>query len=284
MYKPAKVSEAKEQQQQLSKNPVDDLVLMIRKFESQISMALPKHIHPSRMTRMIISEVRKTPQLAMCDRASFFGAMLTCARLGLEPGGGLGHIYLIPRKNKRLNCMEVQLIIGYQGMVDLVERDGRFNIDASAVFEKDQFTFRKGLNPSLDHYPYGGEDDPGKTIAAYAIARYSDGRQKFRVLTRYEIEKARAASDNSDGKFSPWTNFYGEMAMKTAIRRLFKVLPKNPEDPKMLEVLKLEDASDRMVSQNLKDDCPDEIKNILASKETESESSVKVDKEEEGSS
>ena len=92
-YKPA----AKKQAVSVQTN---DLVGLIQKFEPQIRNALPKHITPERMTRIVMTEVRKNPQLAECDKASFFGAVIQCAQLGLEPGTGLGHAYLLPYRNK----------------------------------------------------------------------------------------------------------------------------------------------------------------------------------------
>lgn len=261
-YVPAK--KAKQQEEQIrngaSADPVGELVLQITKFESEIVKALPQHIDAKRMSRMIITEVRKIPDLAICDRASFFAAMIQCARLGLEPGAGLGYIYLIPRWNNKIGMKEVQIIIGYQGMIDLVERSGRVTIDAQVVYAKDQFRYKLGLKPELEHVPYWGIDDPGDVVGCYAVATYQDGRTKFRVLTRYQIEKAKAASDNGgEGKHSPWQSEYGEMARKTAIRRLFKVLPKNPDDPHLTRVLQLEDAFDKGESQGQILDCPQPI-------------------------
>ena len=155
----------------------NDLVSLIKNYESEIKAALPKHITPERMTRIIMTEVRKTPKLAECDRSSFFGAMIQCVQLGLEPGTGLGHAYLLPYGR------EVQLIVGYQGMIDLAERSGRVTVDAHVIYEKDDFDYSLGLKPHLNHKPYFGTGDAGDVIGSYAVARYSDGRFKFRAIS-----------------------------------------------------------------------------------------------------
>lgn len=219
-YKPA----PKEQAVSVKTN---DLVGLIKKFEPQIRTALPRHITPERMTRIVMTEVRKNPKLAECDRASFFGSVIQCAQLGLEPGTGLGHAYLLPFSNK--GRMEVQLIVGYQGMIDLAERSGKVTIDAHVIYEKDEFEFTLGLDPSIKHVPYFGDGDRGDVKGAYAVARYADGRSKFRVLSRADIDNARASSKSGKSNYSPWATHYDEMARKTAIRRLFKMLPKSPE-------------------------------------------------------
>lgn len=239
-YKPAKRSQA-----QLAQ-PTNDLITMVKSFEGQIKAALPKHITPERMTRIIMTEVRKNPQLAECDRASFFGGVIQCAQLGLEPGSGLGHAYLLPYRNR--GNLEVQLIVGYQGMIDLAERAGKVTIDAHVIHERDDFDFALGLNPHINHKPYFGSEDPGEVIGAYAVARYSDGRVKFRVLSKGEIEKARESSKSGKSNYSPWSSHYAEMARKTAIRRLFKLLPKSPE---LARVQELEDKAEVGESQQL---------------------------------
>lgn len=226
----------------------NDLVGLIKAFEPQIRAALPKHITPERMSRIVMTEVRKNPQLAECDKASFFGSVIQCAQLGLEPGTGLGHAYLLPYRNK--GKMEVQLIVGYQGMIDLAERSGKVTIDAHVVYAKDHFKFTLGLNPTIEHDPYWGDGDRGEVTGAYAVARYADGRHKFRVLSRAEIDAARNASKSGKSSYSPWASHYDEMARKTAVRRLFKMLPKSPESV-MAVAERLESKLDNDESQDL---------------------------------
>ena len=269
-YKPAKRSQAQLAQSQ----PTNDLVTMVKSFEGQIKAALPKHITPERMTRIIMTEVRKNPQLAECDRASFFGGVIQCAQLGLEPGSGLGHAYLLPYRNR--GNLEVQMIVGYQGMIDLAERSGKVTIDAHVIHERDEFDFSLGLHPHIDHKPYFGHEDPGEVIGAYAVARYSDGRVKFRVLSKGEIEKARNSSKSGKSNYSPWSSHYAEMARKTAIRRLFKLLPKSPE---LARVQELEDKAEVGESQQLDIVLKGEESEVLEAPSQEEEEEVKTAEE-----
>ena len=222
--------------------PVDEVVKLLQSFEGQIKLALPKHLTASRMTRVLITEVRKNPKLATCDRASFMGAIITCAQLGLEPGSGLGQVYLIPYGR------EVQMQIGYQGMVELVERDGRVTVTANVVYEKDVFEWEEGTQEFIKHKPHFGKDHPGEVIASYAVARYKDGRVKFRVCPLHEIEKARGNSQS--GAKGPWKTHFSEMARKTAIKRLFKILPKSPEIARAIEI---EEKAEVLDTQGLGD-------------------------------
>ena len=52
--------------------------------KAQISLALPKHMTADRLARIALTEVRKNPKLGNADQASFLGAIMQCAQLGLE--------------------------------------------------------------------------------------------------------------------------------------------------------------------------------------------------------
>ena len=206
-----------------------NLKSLIAKMAPQIARAVPKHIDPERMARIATTAISTTPDLAECSVPSFLGSLLTSAQLGLEPNTPLGHCYLIPRWNKHTRSKEATFLLGYQGMIELVRRSGQVrSLYAHAVFEGDEFQFAYGLDPELKHVPCG-ETDPGKILAVYAVAHLGEGGhdRQFIVLQRRQIDAARARG--GDRKFSPWVSDYQAMAEKTAIRRLFKYLPKTAE-------------------------------------------------------
>ena len=70
----------------------------------------------------------------------------------------------------------------------------------------------------------------GEKIGAYAIAFLRDGGFQYEILGREDIEKVRATSEswkNEEGrKYSPWETWEEEMWKKTALKKLFKLLPK----------------------------------------------------------
>ena len=185
---------------------------------SQMALALPKHMTAERLARIALTEVRKNPQLAKADQASFLGAIMQCAALGLEPGGALGHAYLIPYGR------EVQFIIGYRGMIDLARRSGQIlSIEAHVVHEADSFSCRLGLDPDLQHEPAWDAEDPGELRFVYAVAKLKDGGTQFEVMSRAQIEAIRKRSKASGN--GPWKTDFEAMAKKTVIRQLFKYLP-----------------------------------------------------------
>lgn len=213
------------------------------KIKQQMALALPKHMTADRLARIALTELRKTPKLAQCDQTSFLGAIMQLAALGLEPGGALGHAYLIPfDKNTKVGNSwtkrtEVQLVIGYRGMLDLVRRSGQIvSLEARAVYEADHFEVELGLDSKIVHRPNWTAADRGQLTFVYAVAKLKDGGVQFDVMSRAEIERIRDASQGytaalaSAEKYnkeasSPWIDHFEPMALKTVIRRLFKYLP-----------------------------------------------------------
>ena len=211
-------------------------------FQSQMALALPKSMTSERLTRIVMTECRKTPALLNCNPESFYGAVLQCAQLGLEPGSALGHCYLLPfgngkAKDGRPNC---QLIIGYRGMIDLARRSGQIvSINAYCVHEADEFEYELGLHPDIHHRP-SPLAESGPVTYVYAVAVLKGGGVQFEVMSRAEIEAVRAQS--KAGKSGPWVTHWEEMARKTVIRKLFKYLPVSIEAVRAVEV---DEKSDR---------------------------------------
>lgn len=135
-----------QQQTKVATTKDQALIQFINKpsMKAQLAAALPKHIAPDRMIRIVTTEIRKTPALANCDMQSFIGAVVQCSQLGLEPGSALGHAYLLPFGNGKSKSGQpnVQLIVGYRGMIDLARRSGQIvSISARTVRESDKFHF-----------------------------------------------------------------------------------------------------------------------------------------------
>ena len=222
------------------------------KTKHQLAAALPKHMTADRMARVIMTELRKVPKLAACDPHSFMGAVMMASQVGLEPGGALGHCYLIPFENRRANRVEVQFIMGYRGMLDLARRSGQIiSIEARSVYESDKFHVSFGLEPDLKHEPAWELADRGELRAVYAVAKLKDGGTQFEVMSRADVERVRNESQGyktakrfqKDGVInSPWATHFEEMAKKTVLRRLFKWLPMSIEMAKAVEADERTDA------------------------------------------
>lgn len=224
----------------------------LESYKAEIAKALPRHMTPDRMARIAMTEFRKTPALMKCDPATLFGAVIQCSQLGLEPGGTMGHAYLIPFENRKKGTTDVQFIIGYRGMLDLARRSGQIlSIEARDVCANDKFTFRYGIDSTIEHVP--AEGDRGELTHVYAVAKLRDGGVQFEVLTRHQIEEIRNQSQGYktaikfNNATSPWIAHFTEMARKTAIRRLFKYLPVSIE---IQRAVGLDEAGEAGISQD----------------------------------
>ena len=196
------------------------LAALIERQKPEIARALPKHMDPDRLARIATTVLRQTPQLGAADPASFLGALMTCAQLGLEPGP-LGHAYLVPFRNNKTGTIEVTFIPGYRGLLDLARRSGQVqSVAAHVVKDGDHFDYTLGLHPRLEHKP---GDQRGQTTHVYAVVHYKDGGYDMEVMSTQDVEDIRARSKAA--KSGPWVSDWDEMARKTVLRRLAKRMP-----------------------------------------------------------
>ena len=232
--------------------PYDERVARVKRvlheLKVPLSQALPSHVKVDRFVRICLSTVQKNPELLDCEPATFIAAVYQCAQLGLETDGVLGQAYLVPFKNKGVK--EVQLIPGYRGLMKLAYQTGEVSsIRARVVRERDKFGYGFGLFERLEHEPYRGHD-AGELVAVYAVARIKGVDDPlFIVLERWEIDKIRERSKASQN--GPWVTDYDEMAKKSAIRRLCKMLPASVEKDNLGRAVALDERAEAGVPQQI---------------------------------
>ncbi len=186
-------------------------------FSAEIATALPEIMTSDRFLRVALTTLQKVPKLQTCSQESLCQALLDCASLGLEPDNRRAH--LIPYGNN------VQLIVDYKGVVELVMRNGDVRkLHADIVYEKDVFEYDRG---EVTKHSIVFDKERGKPIAAYCIATLKSGETSAAVMTVDEINAIRDKAKS--GKSDPWVNHWGEMAKKTVFKRLAKWLPMTPE-------------------------------------------------------
>ncbi len=199
----------------------------IKSMEQQFAMAAPKGMEATQLVRDALTCLRQTPKLAQCTPQSVLGSLMTCAQLGLRPGV-LGHAYLIPFYDRRAGGDVAQLVIGYQGLVELAHRSGQIqSLIARTVYEHDHFDVDYGLEDKLVHKPYMG-GDKGQPVAYYAVAKFTTGGHAFYVMSHPEMLDYRDRFAKSK-KFGPWVDSFEAMAHKTCVRQLSKWMPKSTE-------------------------------------------------------
>lgn len=189
--------------------------------------------------RLAMNDIPRSPALAKIAAQSpkkIVNALMECARVGLMPGP-LGHVYLVPFGD------EVQVVIGYKGLLDLARRSGEVaRIDADVIYAEDDFSYIKGDEPKFQHTPNlrSTKRTNNDIVAAYAFAYDREGRNLGgTVMAKADVDAIRGRSKT--GKSGPWSTDYAEMAKKTAVRRASKMWPVSVE---LTEGLAMEDAQE----------------------------------------
>ena len=244
------------QRSNVPRDPNSEFRDVLLRLKPQIVAALPKHLDPDRLLRIVLTAVRKTPALMTCSRESVLAAIMQAAQLGLEPDGNLGLAYLLPYGN------QCQLIVGWKGLIELARRSGLVaNITAHCVHYGDFFEYELGLDPKLRHIPADVLEMPqylrertiaddmrreqvvgalagnrkSDLVAAYAVVTMKDGTRNFRVVTRKLVEKVRAKSASRNHQASPWNEWEEQMWEKTAVKQVLRFVPLSPEDKTVID-------------------------------------------------
>lgn len=198
---------------------------MLLKSAKTIQDVLPITMQSERFISVALTTIRKSPKLQQCNPLSVCSAVKQAAQLGLEFSDVLGQAYLVPYGT------EATLLIGYRGLIDLARRSGHIKkMEARAVYEGDFFDYELGLESKLVHRPLGKNVKP---VHFYAVATLTDGSHQFEVMSKEQIDEHRDkfARKGSDA----WGKSYEEMAKKTVVRRLLKLLPLSTDLANALE-------------------------------------------------
>ena len=233
------------------KEQIAALRSMLGVHHAKLEKMLPAGMSAARFGEACIYEGVKIPQLLEASPASWWGAILTAAGLGLEPGIG-GQCYFIPFMNNKKNVLEVQFIPGYMGLAQLAYRSGKVSvITADVVHEKDQFEFTTAP-PDVRHTRCA-EKERGEFICAYAGYKNNLGHWNWEVMQAWEIEAVMARSKAAQNKSGPWHHPQdkNEMRKKTPFRRLRKYMPWSTHDNALARAVALDDQADMGLPQAL---------------------------------
>lgn len=206
--------------------PEGKLRTQLAAMAPQFAMALPSHIKPEKMQRVVMTVVQQNSDLLNADRRSLLGACLKCASDGLIPDGREAALVLFKGK--------VQYMPMIAGLLKRARNSGDIaTVTAQVVYEKDKFVWKPADERPIEHEAPPLSEDRGKAIGAYAMARLKDGSIACEVLPMSELTKIRNVSRTKDT--GPWVQWTDEMYRKSAFRRLAKWLPMDAEDADRLE-------------------------------------------------
>jgi recombination protein RecT len=219
----------------------------------QFELAMPRGFEAKQLMRDAMTLLRQNPQLAECVTETVLGGLMTFAQLGLRPGV-MGQGWLLPFKNwKKGNRLEAQIVIGYQGYLELVHRSGAVKKTVGrAVHRNDEFDVQFGLHEDLRHRPAPFGKDRGDVVAYYSTLWFEGADPLFWVMTREEAiewrdhhamgtkrnrgQVVRDDAGNAQGA-GPWFDMEGpaggtgfdQMAIKTCFLRAKRWAPKSTD-------------------------------------------------------
>lgn len=156
-------------------------------------------------------------KLAACSLTSFYNAIMKSARSGILPDGV--NAYLIPYGR------ECQLQYSYRGLCDMAIREGiATHFKADIVRYNDEFEWANG--ELVRHVPSGWDDEErGEIVGCWVGAHIPTGEWVYERMSLSEIEDVRKCSQNPNGVWAKW---WGEMAKKSVLKRLFKKMRNTP--------------------------------------------------------
>jgi phage RecT family recombinase len=173
--------------------------------------------------------VASDKSLNQCSPDSIVQALVGIAMSDLNVDKNIGHAYLVPYGGA---C---QLQIGYRGYIQLLHRAG-WAVKAFPVYQCDRFEMafdgwdnKIVFVPAIDDRDEGDKDWVINNLrGVYVVARHADTKDEYSTfVSKAVIEKLRRTSpmQKSDKPVGTWKDWYSEMAMAKAIKKLAKILP-----------------------------------------------------------
>ncbi len=156
--------------------------------------------------------------LRKCTPESLGAAVLQAGSIGLSLNPTLGHCYLIPYGQ------EAYASPSYKGLVQIAIATGAVEwATAEIICMNDPFRYY-GPTKIPDH-EINVFGDRGKVVGAYTVARLAGGDILSTFMSEQEYQDARKQSKAPNSLMH--TKFTNEARKKTALRKAWKMWPKN---------------------------------------------------------
>ena len=206
--------------------------------KTQYGLSFPKDYNPTNALMgayLILKEtVDKNGKsiLDSCSQASIANSLMDMATLGLNASKKQG--YFIAYGGK---C---QFQKSYFGNITLARRNGLKDVRAEVIYDGDTFRYHieDGMKVIDEHTQDFMNIHVDKVVGAYAVGIIEDGRKVVEVMNINQLKKAwnqRMGGLKEDAS-STHTKFRDQMAKKTVINRLCKLIGNTSTDGNIAEV------------------------------------------------
>jgi recombination protein RecT len=202
-------------------HPLVVLNTYLQERVDSLRTALPPHMKPERFISSVMTAVQLNPDLLACERRSLWLACMRAAQDGLLPDGKDAAIVAYKQK--------AQYLPMYQGLLRKFRNSGQFKwITAGIAYEGE--VFEHWIDENGEHFKHVPSNDSAdrKMKRVYALATTKDGGIFISDLSPADINKRRAMSRAARDD-APWKQWPDEMAKKTALRVLSKLLPQSSD-------------------------------------------------------
>ena len=170
-----------------------------------------------RFIRAAVTTAMMQPELVSdVSFQSLWVALLEACRDGLLPDGRQG--WIIPYKGK------ARWQKSYRGMLDRFEQSGEYRWITANVHREDDREWDIWVDENGQHFIHRPGPGNGKVIETYAAATTKSGGFFITVINEPEMTRIRAVS-RAKSEDTPWNNWPDQMRLKSALRRLCKLLP-----------------------------------------------------------
>lgn len=225
-------------------------------LEKQVA-ALPKNFNKQRFLQNCMTVLQDgSADFSKCEPKTVVRTLLKGAFLGLDFFNG--ECYAIPYGGN------VQFQTDYKGEIKLAKRYSSNPIQdiyAKVVREGDEFTETiENGRQTVSFKPKAFND--GDIVGAFAVCLYKDGGMIYDTMSKAEIEHTRNVFSKAANS-KAWKESYGEMAKKTVLRRLCKLIDLNFDTAEAMQAF--EDGSAFDVKESKKE--PYEAHDVYATPE-----------------
>ena len=191
--------------------------------------SLPNDIPVEQFLAVCKESARRIEGLEECLRvnpASAFGAFLACARDGLIPDGKQAHIDVRYCKHKGKQASYMPMM---RGIVDRLHRSSKIiSVQCKEVYEGDDFKPDLSEDGHIRHIP---KFETTELTHVYCIIKTTDGGRYRDVMGIDAINKRRASATTQ----YVWKKWPEEMAKKTILHNIAKILPLTSDDRRMIQ-------------------------------------------------
>lgn len=216
---------------------IDGLSMQLKEKE-QYGLSFPADYNPTNALMGAYLIMKETTDkngkniLESCSQTSIANSLMDMATLGLNASKKQG--YFIAYGGK---C---QFQKSYFGNITLARRNGLKKVNAEIIYEGDTFKYHieNGMKVIDEHIQDFMNIDVDKIKGAYAVGIMSDGSTIVEVMNIHQLKKAwnQRMGGLKEDATSTHTKFRDQMAKKTVINRLCKLLSNTSTDGNISEI------------------------------------------------